>query len=149
MSEQIDDKSIEQQPNNSTPEDNEGQGNKTFTQEEVNRIVSERLAKERAKHNNPSVKEQELAARESKLACREYLLDTGGDSVLLDILDTNDPDKFKASVEKLREAGFASQGASNQSSGVRMRTGMSHQSSDFSNPSESQIADAFKLKQRS
>lgn len=39
----------EQQPTTPTPEENGGQGGKLFTQDEVNRIVSDRLARERAK----------------------------------------------------------------------------------------------------
>ena len=35
------------------PEDNGAQQGRTFTQEEVNRIVSDRLARERAKANRP------------------------------------------------------------------------------------------------
>ena len=42
----------EQQPTTPTPEENGGQGGKMFTQDEVNRIVSERLARERAKTGN-------------------------------------------------------------------------------------------------
>lgn len=41
--------SAEQQPTTPTPEENGGQGGKMFTQDEVNRIVSDRLARERAK----------------------------------------------------------------------------------------------------
>lgn len=149
MIEQIDNQSIEQQPANSTPEDKGGQGNKTFTQEDVNRIVQERLAKERAKNEAPSAKEQELAAREAKLACKEYLLDTGGDSVLLDVLDTSDPEKFKKAVTKLREAGYTALSANGKTSGARIRTGMSHQGGTSYGGSESQIADAFKPKRRS
>lgn len=152
MSEVTKTQSIEQTPGNSTPEDKGGQGEKVFTQEDVNRIVQERLAKERAKNETPSAKEQELAAREARLTCREYLLETGGASVLLDVLDTSDPEKFKAAAEKLREAGFSSPnqaGASRSTStGGRIRTGMSHQGGYAGVDPESQIADAFKPKRR-
>lgn len=47
------------QPDNSTPEENGGQGEKTFTQEEVNRIISERLARERAKNEPQENKDAE------------------------------------------------------------------------------------------
>lgn len=39
----------EQRPTTPTPEENGGQGERMFTQDEVNRIVSDRLARERAK----------------------------------------------------------------------------------------------------
>ena len=87
-----------------TPEASGDQGNeKLFTQEDVNRIVSERLARERAKAE-PSpedAREADLRAREARLSCREYIAETGFPDGLLDILDTSDLDKFKAAVEGL------------------------------------------------
>lgn len=62
-------------PESSTqPEDNGGDG-RTFTQAEVNRIIADRLARERSKQE-PTAEEQrarELDARENRLKCREYL----------------------------------------------------------------------------
>ena len=54
------------------------EGEKTFTQEEVNRIVSERLSKEKGKINadreaSYAKREQELNIRELKLKARESL----------------------------------------------------------------------------
>ena len=51
------------------------QQGRTFTQEEVNQIVSNRLAQERAKGEPTEAekRESELAAREAALACREYI----------------------------------------------------------------------------
>ncbi len=97
----------EQQPTTPTPEDSGGQGSeRTFTQEEVNRIVSERLARERekaAQQPTPeALRERDLKARESRLDCREYLSAQGYPAELLDILDTSDTDKFKASADRLR-----------------------------------------------
>ena len=100
-------RNTEQQPATHTPEDSGGQGeNRTFTQEEVNRIVADRLARERAK-SEPSPadeREQALKAREAKLDCREYLDAQGYPATLLDVLDSSDMAKFKASVEKLVKA---------------------------------------------
>ena len=77
---------------------------KTFTQEEVNRIVSERLARERAK-TEPDTKEQELSARENRLKCKEFIIGTGVyPPELLDVLDTNDFDKFKEQAHRLLSA---------------------------------------------
>ena len=86
---------------------NGGTGGKTFTQEDVNRIVSERLARDRAdRAAAPSPaddRERDLKAREARLDCREYLASQGHPVELLDILDTSDVDKFKASADRLRE----------------------------------------------
>ena len=51
--------------NNQNPD---GTGEKTFTQEQVNQIISDRLARDRAKG------EAALAEREQQLAQRELLL---------------------------------------------------------------------------
>lgn len=64
---------------NTQPEGNGSGVQSTFTQEDVNRIVSERLARERAK-NEPTEetkREQALQAREAKLECREYIAEKG------------------------------------------------------------------------
>ena len=98
----------QQQPTTPTPEASGGQGGeRTFTQEEVNRIVSERLARDRADRAKPAPedeREQALKAREAKLDCREYLDAQGYPAALLDVLDSSDTAKFKASAEKLVKA---------------------------------------------
>lgn len=80
MSEEVKDLNTEQQPTNSTPEEKVGGqgGGKMFTQEDVNRIVAERLAKERAKGTRPAEsevdqRERDLSAREAVLQCQDYL----------------------------------------------------------------------------
>lgn len=105
-----------QQPTNSTPEVNGGQGGeKMFTQEDVNRIVSERLAQERRKLTQQPQeddrekalreREQALAARESKAKCQDYLAEINVSEKyrqdFLEVLDTSDFDKFKAAVDRL------------------------------------------------
>jgi hypothetical protein len=107
MSEEI---KTNQQPENTHPEDNGGATGKTFTQEDVNRIVSERLARERdkailAKDEPPKEDEREkaLKAREAKLDCRDYLDSKKYPVELMDVLETSDTEKFKATVEKLAE----------------------------------------------
>lgn len=82
-------------------------GGRTFTQDDVNRIVSERLAHEREKLQasaKDTEREKALAAREARLDCREYLDTQGYPTALLDVLDSSDTDKFKAAVEKLVKA---------------------------------------------
>lgn len=82
---------------------------KTFSQEDVNRIVQERLAKERNKNNAQSPdldkREQELVKRENRITCAERLNEKQYPAELLDILDTSDPDKFMEDVKKLETIG--------------------------------------------
>lgn len=106
---------INQQPSDATPADNGGVGGKMFTQEDVNRIVSERLAREREKltqqpqedEREKALKEREqaLAARESKAKCKDYLAEINLSEKyrqdFLEALDTSDFDKFKAAVDRL------------------------------------------------
>lgn len=98
MSEEI---NTQQQTQDPTPG---AKGGRTFTQDDVNRIVSERLAHEREKLQasaRDSEREKALAAREARLDCREYLDTKGYPAALLDVLDSSDTDKFKTAVEKL------------------------------------------------
>lgn len=84
-----------------TPEVAGEQGTeRLFTQDDVNRIVSDRLARERAK---AEPREADLRAREARLSCREYLDGEGFPAALMDILDTSDAEKFKATVKALDE----------------------------------------------
>ena len=88
------------------PGANGGIGGKTFTQEEVNRIVSDRLAKERGKAaQQPQEDEREkaLKAREARMDCRDYLDSKKYPAALLDVLDGSDVEKFKATVDALAE----------------------------------------------
>lgn len=78
-----------------------GEGGKTFTQEDVNRIVSERLARDRADRAAPSAadeREQALKAREARLDCRDFLDSKKYPAALLDVLDCSDVEKFKTAV---------------------------------------------------
>lgn len=93
-----------QQPT-TPPADNGNQScGKMFTQDEVNRIVSDRLARDREKRTaqqQDDTKELALKARESKLDCREYLSEKKYPAELLEVLDTSDVEKFKAAADKL------------------------------------------------
>lgn len=83
------------------PGANGGTGGKTFTQEEVNRIVSDRLAREREKQPKDDEREQALKAREARLDCRDYLDSKKYPASLLDVLDSSDVEKFKAAADAL------------------------------------------------
>lgn len=106
----------EQQPTTPTPEDKGGQGGRTFTQEEVNRIVSDRLAREREKltqqpqedEREKALREREeaLEARETRCKCEDYLKEVNlseryRDSFmkLLDVLDKPSFETFAAIVK--------------------------------------------------
>lgn len=78
-----------------------GTGGKTFTQEEVNRIVSDRLAREREKQPKDDEREQALKAREARLDCRDYLDSKKYPVALMDVLDSSDVEKFKAAADSL------------------------------------------------
>lgn len=82
-------------------------GDRTFTQEDVNRIVQERLAKERSKQEPVKLsleeREKALTAKENKFTCREILSEQKMPERLLEVLDTSDPDRFKASLAVIKE----------------------------------------------
>ena len=102
------DEIIRENTGNQTPDaaaaENAGQSERMFTQDEVNKIVSDRLARDREKRTtqqNETTKEQELNAREARLDCRAFLVEKQYPVDLLDLLDTSDVEKFKAAAEKL------------------------------------------------
>lgn len=93
---------------------------RVFTQDEVNRIVAERLARERSKGaesaDDLTAREKDLKAREEALeaksqrfnqweareACKQYLTDNHISTALLDKLDTSDPEAFKTAVKAVQ-----------------------------------------------
>lgn len=86
---------------NADPAAGQGTGDKTFTQEDVNRIVGERLAKEKARANNDtdfSKREQELEQRELRLTAKEVLTDKGLPVQLLDALNCTDKETMEKSI---------------------------------------------------
>ena len=104
-----------EQPITPTPEASGGQGEKLFTQDDVNRIVSERLAREREKltqqpkedERETALREREKAveARETRYRCEDYLKEINLSAKyrqdFLDVLDTTDFDTFKKIVDRL------------------------------------------------
>lgn len=97
----------ETQQGTTQPEGNGAQSKKTFTQDEVNRIVSERLSRERAKaettdNNDFEAREADLKHRENTFSCKEYLAGEKLPHELLDVFGTDDVETFKSNVEKIR-----------------------------------------------
>lgn len=95
----------------------QNQQEKTFTQEEVNRIVQERLAREKKKtadqettESNEGKDEHETSVdlRENRVECREFIAEKGYKKELLDISDTSNADTFKSQAQRLAEL-FADQ----------------------------------------
>lgn len=111
MSEETQITSTEEQPTNSTPEEKGGQGSKKmFTQEEVNRIVAERLTRERAKGQQPAPdqreqeltqKEQELTQKEQLAEGREWLVKHGYPASLAGIVGAKPLPQFKDAVHNV------------------------------------------------
>ena len=98
--------------------ENNGSG-RTFTQDEVNSIVADRLARERSK--SPSARatlthekrsesprgsvgsqSQRFNQWEAREACKQYLTDNHISTALLDKLDTSDPEAFKTAVKAVQ-----------------------------------------------
>lgn len=75
---------------------------RTFSQDDVNRIVSERLAKERAKaETSLAQREQELQRREFELTAHETLRQKGLPTELMEALNCSSPEAFSKSLELL------------------------------------------------
>lgn len=75
---------------------------KTFSQEDVNRIVQERLAKDRAKASEEmSKKEQELIDREFRLNIKQKVIERGYSENILDALNCSNEDAFNKALDTL------------------------------------------------
>lgn len=93
-----------------TPTNGATQPERLFTQAEIDKIVTDRLNRERkkmamaAESSGTSIteREAELSNRENALACREYITTNNLPATLLEALDTTDADAFKACAEKIR-----------------------------------------------
>lgn len=99
----------ENEPAITQPGGNGNQGEKLFTQEEVNKIVSDRLNKERQRtvqrqnENALDARESELSARENLLTCRDFIDENKYNPKLLELFNTLDAEAFKESINKLFE----------------------------------------------
>ena len=91
---------------NANPAADQGTGEKTFTQEDVNRIVGERLAKEKAKNSGEvdlAKREQELAQRELYMTAKELLSEKGLPVQLFDALNCTDEETMKKSIATIEK----------------------------------------------
>lgn len=79
-------------------------GEKTFTQDDVNRIIGERLAKEKSKGDQDfSKREQELQQREIKLTAKEMLNDKGLSVQLVDALNCTSKETLEKSISVIEQ----------------------------------------------
>lgn len=84
----------------------DAQGGRRFTQEEVNRIVQERLAKEKSKgtgniEDELNQRAASLDLRERKLTAREKLRENGLPDYLVDALNMGTDEDFQKSMEAI------------------------------------------------
>lgn len=94
------------QNQNADPASSQGTGEKTFTQEDVNRIVGERLAKEKAKSSGEAdlaKREQELARRELHMSAREMLSEKGLPIQLCEALNCADQESMEKSIATIEK----------------------------------------------
>ncbi len=95
------------QNQNADPAAGQGTGEKTFTQDDVNRIVQERLAKEKARNSGEAdfaKRERELAQRELHMAAKELLSEKGLPVQLFDALNCTDGETMKKSIATIEKA---------------------------------------------
>ena len=96
---------MENNNNIDTSINNEGTGTdqRTFTQEDVNRIVQERLAKEKSKGNEDLERRiKELDARERRMNAIDELRKNELPDYLVDALNMNTDEDFRKSMEAIK-----------------------------------------------
>ena len=82
---------------NTDPAAGQGTGERTFSQDDVNRIVQDRLAKDREKASR-ELGEKE---REFRLNSRQKLIDKGYPETLLDALNCSSEEAFDKALETI------------------------------------------------
>ena len=81
-----------------------GTGEKTFTQEDVNRIVQERLAKAKSSSEADFTRrEQELVQRELHMTAKEVLAEKGLPVQLIDALNCADKETMEKSISVIEK----------------------------------------------
>lgn len=81
-----------------------GTGEKTFTQEDVNRIVQERLAKAKSSSEADFTRrEQELVQRELHMTAKEVLAEKGLPVQLIDALNCSDKETMEKSISVIEK----------------------------------------------
>lgn len=119
---------------------------RTFTQEEVNRIVSERLARERAKLTaDLEEREKAIKAREISLLASEKLSEAGLPKELISVLKYDDEASLTDAITKLSSLrGFSTE----KKTDAEKRKIIENKLIDGEHSTDdvNQIRDAFKIK---
>lgn len=123
---------------------------KTFTQEEVNTIVQDRLAKEKAKYEKQiSDLKADIAGREKRMEARVKLREKGLPEELAELVKIDDDESFNNSLGLL-EAAYKKEtcptgGSGSGNSGTQKGSGYSPMAGGMPNP-ENDIRRAMGLK---
>lgn len=101
--------------NTNTHEEENTVSERTFTQDEVNRIVKERLAKERDRLKREqdalfAEREQEVAKREMRITAVEKLQEKGLPALLADAINCSSSESIEKSIEILSNTQDAHEG---------------------------------------
>ena len=89
---------------NSIPADEQSAEGRTFSQDEVNHIVTERLQREKQKYDNALAdREAELQRREMVMTAREKLIGRGFAPELADALNISSDEAFEKSLSLIEE----------------------------------------------
>lgn len=116
----MDEKSMNQ---STDPSADQGTGDKrTFSQEDVNRIVQERLAKEKAKSSGESdftKREQELERRELHMSAKELLSEKGLPVQLFEALNCTDRETMEKSIATVEK--YFKECRANATSNIKLR----------------------------
>lgn len=107
---------------NTTGTATEQQQEKTFTQEQVNAIVSKRLAEDRASRASEFDKrEKELNQREMQIRAKELLSERGFPKNLADVLRYSDEESLKAAIDVIDKTIGFKEGSANTEQDKTMR----------------------------
>ena len=133
------------------PQNNEGtqgtQEEKLFTQDDVNRIVKERLARVKNTAAETSEREQELNQREMRLSARERMADLGIDKELLPLVNCANNETLEESINLIANYLGKNPGANRPVYRVEMSSsGNSNGSGYNAHPSDNEIRSAMGLK---
>lgn len=105
----------QQQTDGTQQQSNQNQttNERTFTQDEVNRIVGERLARVKDSSSDLIERESRCAQRELQLDAREKLADAGLPKELLGVINCSTKENLDNSIKTLQKL-FGTSGAVNQ-----------------------------------
>ncbi len=129
-------------PGNGDANTSAQEGQKTFTQEQLNAIVGERLAKEKTKSDAAlAAREKELADKEFRFEAKEMLIGRGLPADLLDALNTSSREAFEKSLSIITPL-------LTRSTGMTFSTSGQHGNLDGNHRKADPVRGAFGLKEK-